>query len=76
MTRTIALVPLMLYALYLFLQYQESRGGGSEQRKAARVSVSGSASKDWLLLLGGLGLVVAGVEGLLRTAIWLEHRTG
>lgn len=70
MTRLIALVPLALYGLYLFLQHQESRGTGAVGVEEPAPS-TGSALRDWLLLVLSLVLVVAGVEGLLRVALWL-----
>lgn len=82
MTRAIALVPLCLYGLYLFLQQQESRGAGAmaldfegetaEAEEEAPVAAGGGGPwRDWLQLVLGLVLVLGGVEGLLRTAIWL-----
>jgi cation:H+ antiporter len=76
MTRPIALVPLGLYALYLFLQHQEWRGEGRAMVALEGTEVSGSAWKDWGILVLGLALVLAGVEGLLRTAIWLGDTLG
>ena len=75
MTRPIALVPLALYGVYLFLQHQEWRGEGHSPVDES-VEPSKSALKDWGLLLVGLALVIAGVEGLLRTAIWLGDTLG
>lgn len=83
-TRAIALVPIVLYGLYVFLQQQEARGEQGTARPSAheareplehgasadRTNAS-SALRDWLLLLFGLALIMAGVEGLLRTALWL-----
>lgn len=75
LTRPIALIPLALYGVYLFLQHQEWRGEGRSPVDES-VEPSASALKDWLLLLLGLALVIAGVEGLLRTAIWLGDTLG
>jgi len=75
LTRPIALIPLALYAVYLFLQQQEWRGEGRSPVDDS-VEPSAKAWKDWGLLLLGLALVVAGVEGLLRTAIWLGDTLG
>ncbi|MAQ15956.1 MAG: sodium:calcium antiporter [Sandaracinus sp.] len=75
MTRPIALIPLGLYGVYLFLQHQEWKGEGSSPVDES-VEPSGSAWKDWGILLLGLGLVILGVEGLLRTAIWLGDTLG
>lgn len=76
LTRPIALVPLGLYGLYLFLQHQEWRGEGRAVVELDESDVSGSAWKDWGVLVLGLALVLAGVEGLLRTAIWLGDTLG
>lgn len=77
MTRPVALVPIALYGLYLFLQQQESgeseEGSGSE---GPGPGAEGRALRDWLLLLLSLALVVAGVEGLLRSAVWLGRTLG
>ena len=75
MTRPIALIPLALYGVYLFLQHQEWRGAGKSPVDES-IEVSGSALGDWGILLLGLVLVIAGVEGLLRTAIWLGDTLG
>mgnify|MGYP006276361963 CR=1 FL=1 len=71
MTRGIALIPVALYFLYLFLQHQEWRGEGGSVAETDPNELEGSAAKDWGVLVVGLALVLAGVEGLLRTAIWL-----
>ncbi|MEC7522384.1 MAG: sodium:calcium antiporter [Myxococcota bacterium] len=72
--RWIVLVPLALYGLYLFLQHQETRGEGAE--RGEREAVDGPAWRDWWTLFLGLLLVVAGVEMLLRTALWLGDTLG
>lgn len=82
LTRPLALVPILLYGLYLFLQHQETVEMGREgadsleppedAREPRREAAGdGSALRDWALLAGGIVLVVLGVEGLLRTALWL-----
>lgn len=75
MTRPIAAIPLALYGVYLFLQHQEWRGKGHSTVDES-IETSESALKDWGLLLLGLALVIGGVEGLLRTAIWLGDTLG
>jgi len=72
--RWIALVPLALYGLYLFLQHQETRGEGADV--ASHEEVEGPAWRDWWTLVVGLALVVVGVEMLLRTALWLGDTLG
>lgn len=76
MTRTIALVPIGLYGLYLFLQHQEMQSGDDAKPDPDDQRLEGSATRDWLSLLLGMGLVVAGVEGLLRTAIFIGDVLG
>ncbi|MGK7396749.1 MAG: sodium:calcium antiporter [Candidatus Cyclobacteriaceae bacterium M3_2C_046] len=65
-TRILALVPLALYGLYLFIQYQEVI---EERQKEKPPGIK--PGKNWLWLLLSLALVVAGVEGLVRSAIFL-----
>ena len=89
--RPTALVPLLLYGLYLFLQQQEVTEEGTRRTEGdsargvrpdageegtAGGEASGPVLPDVLALVGGVLLVVAGVEGLLRTAIWLGDTLG
>jgi cation:H+ antiporter len=79
LTAPIAVLPLLLYGLYLFLQYQERQGSGPAPQAPEAAGDGASTrreSRDWLTLVVSLLLVVAGVEGLLRTAIWLGHTLG
>lgn len=71
LTRVVALIPIALYLLYLFLQQQDTR----EYRKHAKNDRDGrdnrkNLGKEWMKLLLSLVLIVAGVEGLLRSAIF------
>ncbi|WP_027369941.1 sodium:calcium antiporter [Desulfovermiculus halophilus] len=64
MTRGLALLPLGLYAVYIFIQYQDSIEFVSE--------VDGSYVRpeaEWLTLGLALGLILVGVEGLVRAAV-------
>jgi cation:H+ antiporter len=107
LTRGPALVPLLLYGLYLFLQQQEvaetedgggardaaadgeepstqkadARGGGREGDPALDPSPEDAGSPEtvgraWLRMGLGIGLVVVGVEGLLRVALGLGDLLG
>ncbi|UII27136.1 hypothetical protein LVD15_01540 [Fulvivirga maritima] len=69
MTRGIALVPLLLYVLYIFLQQQETADyqKNDSKDKVADIKVG----KEWLKLIGSLLLIVGGVEGLVRGALFL-----
>ena len=63
MTRPLALVPLGLYALYVFIQYQDLSDYDGDTSDGVDVR------RRWLELLGGLVLIVVAVEGLVRAAI-------
>lgn len=70
-TRPIALIPLLLYGLYLFLHQQDT------QEYVAEVSGEGIATvKQWLLLGASLVIILIGVEGLVRAAIGLGNYFG
>lgn len=71
-TRGLALVPLLLYGIYLYIQFEEVRDGLSENPPNLRVK----PMKEWLVLLGSIGLILAGVEILLRVAIALGELLG
>jgi cation:H+ antiporter len=66
-TRPLALLPLLLYGLYLFMQYEEVR---DHRQKVARVPGIDPA-RQWLILVLCIGLICVGVEVLLRCAIAL-----
>jgi cation:H+ antiporter len=71
MTRPIALLPLLLYGLYLFLQQQDTAEYVAEEpdRDIA-------AGRQWLVLLAGLAVILLGVEGLVQAAIGLGDYFG
>lgn len=69
MTRTIALIPVLLYGLYLFLQLQETLEYQQEEEHGDQQL--SSVWSEWLKLGAGLVLIVIGVEGLVRSAIFL-----
>ncbi|WP_247731655.1 sodium:calcium antiporter [Halovivax limisalsi] len=69
-TRGLALIPLVLYALYLFTQYLDARE--SEGLPDANVHLA----RSWGVFLAGLVLIVIGVEGLVRSAIGLGRAFG
>jgi len=70
MNRAIALIPLALYGLYLFLQQQDMAEQEKDDEKPPQDIQVG---KEWLRLLFSLALIVAGVEGLVRAAIGLGN---
>ena len=64
MTRGLALLPLALYAVYIFIQYQDSI--------EFEPDVDGSYIRpltEWLKLLSALVVILVGVEGLVRAAV-------
>ncbi|NIR45544.1 MAG: sodium:calcium antiporter [Gemmatimonadetes bacterium] len=72
--RPIAACPLLLYGVYIFLQQQETEEHWQEERTGSAPSIS--VMKSWLLVLAGLVLIVAGVEGLIRSVIALGETLG
>ncbi len=66
-TRTLAFFPLLLYGLYLFIQFEEVK-----RRRAENPPQDGiRALREWAVLLGCIVLILIGVELLLRVAITL-----
>lgn len=64
LTRGLALIPLALYGLYIVVQYQDSMDYQPEVDPS-----DVRPGKQWAILLGSLGLILVGVEGLVRAAI-------
>ncbi|MEA2117290.1 sodium:calcium antiporter [Halovibrio sp. HP20-50] len=64
LTRPLALLPVALYGLYLFVQYQDTldHEGDDDTRDI-------HPAREWGLLALSLVLIVIGVEGLVRAAI-------
>lgn len=70
MTRPLAILPILLYMLYVFVQYEDTM----DYEKTEETDIS--PWKQWSLLVLSLGIVVAGVEGLVRSAIGLGEVLG
>ncbi len=66
LNRGFALFPVLIYGLYLFLQQQET----ADYQKEASAVTDVKPGKQWLLLLASLVLIVVGVEGLVRAALF------
>ncbi|WNO53269.1 sodium:calcium antiporter [Stakelama saccharophila] len=64
MTRPLALLPLLLYLLYIFVQYQDAVDDRAEE-----ASQDIRPLAEWGRLALSLVLIVAGVEALVRAAI-------
>ena len=72
LTRPLALLPLALYGLYLFIQYEEVK----DHRRIAVRDLGVRAFREWAILLGCVALILVGVEVLLRCAIALGELLG
>ena len=70
-SRPVALVPILLYLLYLFIQQQEVR-----ERDNPRRPEGFRPLRDWLRLLLSLLLILGGVELLVRSALLLGDLLG
>ncbi|WP_018717887.1 sodium:calcium antiporter [Arhodomonas aquaeolei] len=64
MTRSLALIPLAVYALYIFVQYQDTLEYSSEV-DASHIR----PGREWALLGVSLAITVAGVEALVQAAL-------
>ena len=64
MTRGLALIPLLLYLLYVFVQYQDTI-----EHEAEADPRDIRPAREWGRLVLALLVIVAGVEGLVRAAI-------
>ena len=69
-TRPLAVIPLVLYGLYLFVQWQDvSEYTGAVDRNDA-------IGRQWATLAGGLLLILIGVEQLVSAVEYLTHTFG
>lgn len=69
MNRWIALIPVALYALYIFLQYQDTAEHEASEEPPPDIRVG----SEWLRLLLSMVIIVAAVEGLVRSSIALGN---
>ncbi|SEW02637.1 sodium:calcium antiporter [Natrinema salifodinae] len=69
-SRQLALVPIVLYGLYLFTQYLDARGAD------VTADTSVDRARSWLWFGLGLVFIIGGVEGLVRAAIGLGDAFG
>ena len=63
LTRPLALIPLALYGLYLFIQYQDTAEHEADPEAGAGVDVL----RQWGLLLAGLVVILLAVERLVHS---------
>jgi len=71
MTRPIALIPILLYGLYLFLHQQDTQEYVSDQSGEGI-----AATRQWAWLALSLVVILIGVEGLVQAAIGLGDYFG
>jgi cation:H+ antiporter len=71
-TRPLALSLLLLYGLYVFVQYLDVSDANAPTTTLARRSLL----VEWGVLLGGIALIIAGVEALVFSAIGLGDAFG
>jgi cation:H+ antiporter len=71
LTPKLAAMPLALYGLYLFLQYQDT---GEYRADAPHADVD--VRKHWATLAVSLAVILVGVEGLVRAALTLGEALG
>ena len=70
LTRGLAIIPVAVYGLYIFLQYADTVDHDAETVEGIAVR------RRWVALIGGFVLIAVGVEGLLRFAIGLGDALG
>lgn len=71
-TPRLAGFPLLLYGLYLFIQFEEVKRQRHDHPRRGGINVL----KEWAILLGCIVLILIGVELLLRVAITLGNALG
>lgn len=83
MDRVIALMPVLLYGLYLFVQHQDTLEHHAEAAALQGETAEGAAEEEkirplrvWSWLAVSLVVIVAGVEGLVQAALGLGEALG
>ncbi|CAI50480.1 homolog to sodium/calcium antiporter [Natronomonas pharaonis DSM 2160] len=71
-TRPLAVSLLLLYLLYIFVQYLDVSESNAKTTRLERRRLA----IEWGLLVAGVGLIIAGVEGLVVAAIGLGEAFG
>lgn len=71
MTRSLALIPMVMYGLYLFVQWQDTMEYEADSSASDVV-----AWREWLRLLLSLVLILVAVEGLVQSAIFFGKALG
>lgn len=76
LTRPLALLPLLLYGVYVFLQQQDARDHRARVAAGAEEAEEVRPLWEWGRMLASLILILAGVEGLIRVALGLGAALG
>ncbi|MEM1032623.1 MAG: sodium:calcium antiporter [Myxococcota bacterium] len=71
LTRPLAVIPIAMYGLYVFVQWQDTM-----DHEGSEPDVAVSPGREWLRLGLSLALIVAGVEALVVAAIGFGERLG
>ena len=69
----LALIPIMLYLVYIFDQWQEVKDSDDEREN---VELEISVWKQWGLLLSSLLMIGAGIEALVRSVLFFGEISG
>jgi len=70
-TRPLALIPMGIYALYVFIQYQDTL-----DHTPTEDATDVNPLKQWAFLAASLLLILVAVEGMVRAAIGFGNRLG
>lgn len=73
MTRGLAFIPIAVYGIYLFIQYQDAK---DHRAVTAAVPKKGGIWKQWLIVLGSMLLIAAAVEALIWSSMQLGELFG
>jgi cation:H+ antiporter len=69
LTRGLVLIPIILYAIYIFIQYQDAKDNAAENP----TDTVGHVLREWFILALCMLIVALGVELLIRAAINLGN---
>lgn len=73
MTRGLAFIPIAVYGIYLFIQYQDAKDYRSSTEPVAKAK---GIWKHWLIVLGSMLLIAAAVEALILASMKLGELFG
>lgn len=73
MTRGLAFIPMAIYGVYLFIQYQDAK---DHRAATERVEKKGGITKHWFIVIGSMLLIAAAVEALIWSSMQLGDLFG